>query len=245
MSSNGAGTTIIIPARLDSTRLPGKLLLRDTGKPLIQHTWEQACRCQRLRRVVIATDSTLIADAARTFGAEVVMTGAMPNGTARCHAAARFLHLSDVVINVQADEPEVNPQHLDQLALLMQGGPLSNGGHWPVGTLTCPLQPEQLAQPSVVKAIVIANRALYFSRAALAGAQRHIGVYAYQPYALKSYVEDAALGKHQTLARAENLEQLAFIESGWVIGAHAVASAAPGIDTAGDYEAFVARQRRA
>ena len=241
MSSNGAGPTIIIPARLESTRLPRKLLLDQTGKPLLQHTWEQARKCQRARRVVIATDSTEIHEKATRWGAEVVMTGPADSGSARANAAAEFLHLRDVVVNIQGDEPEVDPAAIDALVLLMQGGPLDNGGHWPVGTLACPLDAERdYHTRSVVKVVAVRNRAVYFTRSGLNGALRHIGVYAYQPYALKCFVQDQRAGR-TPLAAAEDLEQLYFIEAGWVVGLHVVPSAPPGIDTAGDYEAFVKR----
>src|SRR5437879_5049677 len=99
----------ILPARLASTRLPGKPLLKETGKFLIQHAWERATKARRVERVVVATDSDEIARACRGFGAQVVLTKeSHPSGTDRCaEAYGKLAHPADLVLNVQGDEPEV------------------------------------------------------------------------------------------------------------------------------------------
>src|SRR5690554_4250352 len=114
------GAVGMIPARLESTRLPRKLLLSDTGKPLIQYTWEAACRATELDEVLVATDSEEIAAVVRGFGGRAVMTGDHPSGTDRIAAAARAAHLSaDLVVNLQGDEPELDPAQIDELVRLL------------------------------------------------------------------------------------------------------------------------------
>src|SRR5689334_15296147 len=129
------GAIAIIPARLGSTRLPGKVLLDRTGKPLIQHVWEGARRAKSLQRVVIATEEQRVMDAARGFGAEAVLTRAdHPNGTSRLSEAAGKLGLaeSQVIVNVQGDEPEVEAEAIDAAV-----GALEKGG-CEIGTVAVP-----------------------------------------------------------------------------------------------------------
>ncbi|NLF31448.1 MAG: 3-deoxy-manno-octulosonate cytidylyltransferase [Planctomycetes bacterium] len=238
-------TVAIIPARLGSTRLPGKPLLRRTGKYLIQHTVEQACQARRLDRVLVATDDQQIADACASFGAECLMTRAdHRTGTDRLAEAACLLGLADddVIVNVQGDEPEIPPACIDDLVdLLARTGT-------PMATLATPIGPEQARDPNRVKVVFdLRGLALYFSRSVIPFDRdrtepveyyQHLGIYAYRAAFLQTY---AALD--QTPAeRAEKLEQLRALQHGHAIAVGTVLYDGAGIDTPADYDAFVRRR---
>ena len=153
----------VIPARLQSTRLPRKLLLAETGRPLIQYVWEAASRAKSLSAVLIATDSLEIADAVRGFGGRAEMTGEHPSGTDRiAEVVRRSLPDADMIVNVQGDEPELDPAHIDQLVELLRRHPSAQ-----MATLATPMtSAEQVQSPSCVKVVCAQDgRALYFSRA--------------------------------------------------------------------------------
>ena len=141
---------VCIPARYASTRFPGKVLAQDTGKYLIQHTWEQARKAKLPQRVVIAADDPKIVEAARTFGAECVLTSTRHNsGTDRIAEAVGGSD-ADIVINVQGDEPQIDPDHIDYLARL-----LLDRADAPMATLAAGFASrEQIADPNVVKVVV-------------------------------------------------------------------------------------------
>ncbi len=143
-------TIVCIPARYASTRFPGKVLARDTGKFLIQHTWEQARLAKLPERVVIAADDPKIVAAARTFGAECVLTSTKHNsGTDRIAEAVGQTD-AEIVINVQGDEPQIDPDHIDYLARLLRDSPEA-----PMATLATGFASrEQIADPNVVKVVV-------------------------------------------------------------------------------------------
>jgi 3-deoxy-manno-octulosonate cytidylyltransferase (CMP-KDO synthetase) len=240
---------VCIPARYDSTRFPGKVLAKDTGKYLIQHTYERACKASLPQRVIIAADDEQIVEAARTFGAECVMTDpAHQSGTDRIAEAVADLD-ADIVVNVQGDEPEIDPDHIDLLARLL----VENPGV-PMATLAAPLrQAEQVADPNVVKAVVDRRgRAIYFSRSPIpydrdqggigpaANYLRHIGIYAYR----KDFLLQLATLLQTPLEKLERLEQLRVIENGHAILVGTVEHTAEGIDTPRQYAAFVQRYRR-
>ena len=110
----------IIPARLKSTRLPRKLLLAETGRPLIEYTWDAVCRAKSLSEVIIAADDDEIIRAVRRFGGRCEMTGEHPSGTDRiAEVVRRCCSESDVIVNIQGDEPEIDPTHIDLLVNLM------------------------------------------------------------------------------------------------------------------------------
>ncbi|MEM9660262.1 MAG: NTP transferase domain-containing protein, partial [Planctomycetota bacterium] len=112
---------LVIPARRRSTRLPDKLLLRDTGKPLIQHTFEAASRARLPDAVIVATDDREIAREARRFGAQVAMTsGDCRSGTDRVAEVARRLPRAEIVVNVQGDEPDIEPESIDRLVAMLR-----------------------------------------------------------------------------------------------------------------------------
>ena len=232
---------VIVPARIGSTRLPEKPLLRETGKLLVQHVVERALRAPGVARVVVATDDDRIEAAVRAFGGEVVRTDpAHESGTSRCAEVAAGL-AEAVVVNVQGDEPAFEPADLARLAEAA-ARPGTD-----VATLSFPVQSaDEAARPSVVKVVVRADgAALYFSRApipfdraqgrAADGALAHVGIYAFRRARLLDYVRLPA-GR---LAAIESLEQLRALEAGWRIQVLPAARPALGIDTPEDYRRFV------
>lgn len=258
---------IVIPARLASSRLPAKMLLADTGKPLIQHTFEQACQAKLADRVVIATDDPRIQHEVRKFGGEVVLTCPNhPTGTDRlAEVASKYLSQVDCIINVQGDEPEVSPMHIDALIELFQASDAA------ISTLVTRFAshlyegPDSPLDPNRVKAILgeniysqksgalLGQQALYFSRSLVpypredkgiiknpADYFQHLGIYAYRPDFLMRYVTLP----RGPLEKAENLEQLRALEHGFKIVAREVAHANHGVDTLADYEAFVRRYQQ-
>jgi len=233
--------TAIIPARFASTRLPGKPLLADTGKPLIQHVYERVAAVDAVDRVCVATDDERIVAAVKAFSGQVVMTRSdHPTGTDRIAEVASRLD-TDLVLNVQGDEPEIDPDHLEALIERM-----GNGAE--MGALACPFPDDaDPADHNAVKVVINrAGRALYFSRALVPHARDpqdavpphlHIGVYAYRREFLLKY----ASWPVTPLERCEKLEQLRALENGVAIEVVTVSHAAPGIDTPADYAAFVKR----
>lgn len=241
----------IVPARLGSTRLPRKMLLRETGRPLFEHTARNLERCDAIERVVVATDSREILDAARAAGIEALSTSAShPSGTDRVDEAARSLaergERFDVVVDVQGDEPDVDPSDLARLVACFSDPAVE------VATLASNIESEEEARsPSVVKVVLDARGdALYFSRSlvpnrahARPGARtdppwrRHVGVYAFRPAALERF---AALAPSE-LEELESLEQLRWLEAGGKMRVVEATHVPRGIDTRADYDAFVAR----
>ena len=148
---------VCIPARFASTRFPAKVLAKDTGKYLVQHVWEKACRAKLPHKVIIATDDSRVVDAAKSFGAEVCLTSPdLQSGTDRIAQAVKSLDV-DIVINLQGDEPEIEPSSIDFLANLMleaQNSKLKTK-NFQMGTLAAPFQnADQIADPAIVKVIV-------------------------------------------------------------------------------------------
>ena len=235
----------VIPARYASQRLPGKLLLNETGKPLIQHVWERVRRAGRLDSVVVATDDERIRSAVEAFGGQVVMTRAdHASGTDRVAEVAAGLS-ADVIINVQGDEPEIDPTDIDRLVERLE---TCDGDQ--MATLARPLGPDDgdiLEDPSAVKLVFDdAQRALYFSRCPIphggdpAGAWLHLGVYAFRAEALRRF----ASAPPSPLEQRERLEQLRALGMGMPIGVVLTRNEALGIDTAADYARFVTHRSR-
>ena len=241
--------TVIIPARLGSTRFPGKVLADRTGKPLIQHVYERARLASCAARVVIATDDERVRAAVLRFGGECVMTSPdHPNGTSRLAEAARTLGLgpSDIVVNAQGDEPELEPQLIDAAAELMQ----SSGAH--MGTAAVPFaEGEDVANPALVKVVLAGDgAAMYFSRSvvpfnrdsgnASVRPLKHIGLYVYRRSFLDTYLQ-----LPQThLETTEQLEQLRVLYHGHRISVAVLnIRSHGGVDTPEQYDAFVARWR--
>lgn len=232
----------IIPARYASTRLPGKPLLAETGKPLIQHVVEAVRPAKRIECVVVATDDARIAEAVAGFGGRAVMTRRdHPCGTDRLAEAAEALGLADddIVVNVQGDEPEISPGCVDRLVDLL----VDSGG--PMATLAAPLAADLAEDPSKVKVVLSGEGdALYFSRAKIpydrdnSGTVQyllHLGVYAYRVAFLKKLCRMP----RTPAERHEKLEQLRALEHGHRIVVAVVDYDGIGIDTRADYEEFV------
>ncbi|MEQ9065111.1 MAG: NTP transferase domain-containing protein, partial [Gimesia chilikensis] len=151
----------VIPARLESSRLPGKLLLSETGQTLIQHTWEAAARSERLDRLIVATDSLEILEAVHGFGGKAFLTGEHPSGTDRiAEVAEKELLDADILVNIQGDEPEIAPEFIDQLIDLLETSPEAE-----MATLATPIRSlEQLQDSSCTKVVCRQDgSALYFS----------------------------------------------------------------------------------
>lgn len=223
----------VIPARYASTRLPGKPLLKDTGKYLIQHVYESAARA--IPRVIVATDDSRIFDAVRSFGGEAMMTSpSHSNGTSRIAEVAAKID-ADLVINVQGDEPELEPHVLETLVDATRGAEMA--------TLATPFaDPNEADLPQRVKVVVDRQGfALYFSRSRIPSAGEtllHLGLYGFQkPFLLRF----ATLGP-TPLEQAERLEQLRALEHGVRIKVGIVRwRSFGGIDTPEDYRAFLER----
>lgn len=240
----------LIPARMASSRLPGKMLLAQTGKPVIVHVMEQVRRCKSLARVVVCADDEAICAAVRAAGGEAVLTLAShPNGTSRLAEAADLLGLAadTIVVNVQGDEPEIEPEVVDRLVAEMMAHPSV-----PMGTVATDFPAGDSAMdPNIVKVVVSQlGRALYFSRAPIpwdrdAGApgacRKHMGLYAYRRGFLPVYASLAPT----PLEQAEKLEQLRVLEHGHPIAVIEAQASPAGIDTQEQYEAFVKRWRMA
>ncbi|HID75476.1 MAG TPA: 3-deoxy-manno-octulosonate cytidylyltransferase [Planctomycetaceae bacterium] len=243
---------IVIPARLGSTRLPRKLLRRDTGKTLIQHTYEAALEATLPSGVCVATDHGEIFNEVRSFGGEVCMTSpAAPSGTDRVAEVARQLADVDIVVNLQGDEPELSGEAIDLAISLLEQNPEAA-----MSTLATPIRSrQQLEDPACVKVVFDhRGRALYFSRSTIPFPRswddallsrdapafyQHIGLYAYR----RRFLLQLASMPPSRLEKLEKLEQLRVLEAGYAILVGVVQEPSFGIDTPEDYCAFVQRYR--
>lgn len=234
---------IVIPARYDSTRFPGKPLALIDEKPMIQHTYEHAKETGY--PVVVATDDNRIVEAVTAFGGEVVLTGEHANGTSRCSEAAHIFEQQkgvsfDVLINVQGDEPFIHPEQIKGLFSAFEAEDVD------IATLGKQIKDtEELFSANVVKVVRgNRNRALLFSRAAIPYCRdaykddwveehaylKHIGMYAYRKHILAELVE-LPEGK---LEKIESLEQLRWLEAGYTIVVLETTHESIGIDTPED-----------
>jgi 3-deoxy-manno-octulosonate cytidylyltransferase (CMP-KDO synthetase) len=242
---------VIIPARLASTRLPEKLLLRETGKTVLQHTYEAASRARLPRNVLLAVDDRRLADEALGFGATAIMTNPLATcGTERVAEVARTVSDADILVNVQADEPDIHGADIDLVIELLQQHPAAS-----VATLASPIRSlERLLEPARVKVVVDGQgAAAYFSRSPIPFVRdgwdtvdwegdtpflQHLGIYAYR--------REFLLKLHELppspLEQLERLEQLRFLAAGHAIQVGVVPECTAGIDTADDYRQFVLRR---
>ncbi|GAB6187569.1 3-deoxy-manno-octulosonate cytidylyltransferase [Thermopirellula anaerolimosa] len=248
--SGGLKCWVVIPARLASVRLPGKMLLNETGKPLIQHTYEVASAAKRAAGVCVACDGEEIRAAVEAFGGTARMTD--PNaqsGTDRVAEVARSMPEVDVFVNLQGDEPEMAPEAIDRLLDLMERYPEAQ-----VGTLAAPLRSRELLDdPACVKVVRDAEGwALYFSRSPIPHPRewddrllqadppvflQHLGIYAYR----REFLLRLGDWSPPDLERVEKLEQLRFLYHGTRILVGLIDTPSFGIDTPEDYRRFVAR----
>ncbi len=234
---------LVVPARYASKRLPGKPLLAETGKPLIVHVLERALQSSRVTRAVVATDDERILQAVRDAGAEAVLTSKdHTSGTDRIAEVAAGFQSEPFFVNLQGDEPEIDPADIDLLVSTLEAAGTE------MATLASPISdPEEFNDPAVVKVVMdTRGDALYFSRAPIpcdrdgdgpAECYRHLGIYGFTAEALRRF---AALSP-SVLEQTEKLEQLRALGAGMKIRVALVKSAPPGIDTMEAYRAFVNR----
>lgn len=210
---------VIIPARMASTRLPGKPLADICGKPMIQRVYERAMGAARVSEVLVATPDQKVIDAVAGFGGKAVYTSnEHRSGTDRLAEASQSLSDSDIVLNVQGDEPLIPSEAIDSLI-----GPLLAPDAPEMVSMMRPITREQAADPNLVKVVVDrSNRALYFSRSPIPYVRTespglvtygHIGLYGYSVASLRAFSELAPT----QLEVAESLEQLRALENGWNI----------------------------
>ncbi|HWR44324.1 3-deoxy-manno-octulosonate cytidylyltransferase [Sporomusa sp.] len=231
----------VIPARYSSTRLPGKPLAMIAGKPMIQHVYERAKQAKRPETVLVATDHELVYSVVKEFGGDVVLTSPdHPTGTDRlAEVAAKYPDI-DIIINVQGDEPLIEPEIIDLLASAFDGSPELN-----MATLMTEMDKDEYNLASAVKVVAsLDGYALYFSRSLIPYPRsnklpdgplpvyKHIGIYAYRRDFLLNY---AAL-QPTPLELTESLEQLRALEHGYKIKVLKTGFKSIGVDTPEELE---------
>ncbi len=238
----------IIPARYASTRFPGKPLTLIAGKPLLQHVWERCRRARSLDSVIIATDDMRIAHAAFAWGAEVALTSPHHvSGTDRIAEVAKSAKKFSYIVNIQGDEPLIDPRLIDRLVAKLQADRrvgLVTAAH-PFDT------PSEASSPHQVKVVIDrTGRALYFSRSAIPFPRhpktayktlRHQGIYGFRRQTLLQFVQ----WKPSPLERVEALEQLRALENGVTVHVLLTKQGSPGVDTPKDAAALERRLARA
>lgn len=250
MGAAASRSTIVIPARLASTRLPRKLLLRETGKTLLEHTYRAAQRATLPQGVLVAADCEEIADEVRRFGGRVQLTSPhCASGSDRVAEVALALENVDILVNVQGDEPEIRGESIDLAVKLLDCHPTAM-----MSTLATPIRSrEQLLDPSCVKVVFDSSRrAMYFSRAPIPFARtwnddllqanpplfyQHIGLYAYR----REFLLTMPTLPRCAIEQVESLEQLRVLDAGYSILVGVIEEPTIGIDTPEDYQKFVAR----
>lgn len=229
----------VIPARYASTRLPGKPLADICGKPMIEHVYERAMQAKRPACVLVAADDERVEMAVQAFGGKVMMTSPEhPTGTDRLAEVARQYEDADLIINVQGDEPLIEPTIIDQLAAAFIDDP-----ELVMATLKTEATAEEIDNPNAVKVVTsLDDYALYFSRSVLPYPRvrhaalkvyKHIGIYAYR----REFLLDYAALTPTPLEQAESLEQLRALEHGYRIKVLPTAFKPIGVDTPEDLEA--------
>ncbi len=237
----------IIPARYASSRFPGKPLADILGKPMIQWVYERACQAKNLDKVIVATDDQQIFDAVNTFGGKVVMTSpTAANGTERVAEVAQSLD-AKLIVNIQGDEPLIDPGVIDRLVILMRENPAA-----PVGTLVKKIEDvENLINPNIPKVVLDKEfYALYFSRSIIPfhrdivdqrkwlrndNYYQHIGLYIYRREFLLKLVKLPI----SNLERIERLEQLRILENGYKIKVALTETESIGVDVASDIDRVI------
>ncbi len=236
---------VVIPARFGSTRFPGKILAAQTGRPLVQHVVDQVRKCKRVKEIVVATDDHRIVDSLEAFGTRCVMTSpAHLSGTDRI-AEVLKTRSENIVVNVQGDEPEIEPAIVDRLIERLE-----STHEDPMATAATPFPAgANPADPNLVKVVIDANgRAIYFSRSPIPHHRDgdfsgnvpynlHLGIYAYR----RDFLLTFASWSPTPLELTEKLEQLRALEHGQSIYVLKVDRATHGIDTPEQYAAFVER----
>jgi 3-deoxy-manno-octulosonate cytidylyltransferase (CMP-KDO synthetase) len=252
MNTSKKSVLIVIPARLASTRLPRKLLLRETGKTLIQHTYEAALKASLPGGIIVATDHEEIFREVESFGGRAVMTSlACASGTDRVAEVARQLPEAELLVNVQGDEPEIAGDSIDLAVRMLEDNPEAV-----MSTLATPIRRrEQFEDPSCVKVVFDARgRAMYFSRSPIPYPRQwddallssippsfyqHVGLYAYR----RDFLLQLAQMPPSPTEKIEKLEQLRVLEAGHSIYVGVVNDLTFGIDTPEDYCRFVEKRQ--
>ena len=241
----------IIPARYASSRFPGKSLVDILGKSMIQRVYEEAAKSKLLNKLVVATDDVRIMEHVQSFGGEAVMTGAdHPSGTDRCWDALQQLGADyQYIINIQGDEPFLDPEQIDELAAILSDGTVE------LATQMIPVTNyEELFDRGEVKIVLNTNaEALYFSRMVIPFIKgvdetewhkhntyyRHVGLYAYR----RDVLEKITKLPVSSLERAESLEQLRWLEHGFKIKCVPTRFESHCIDTPEDIEKVLRRMK--
>jgi 3-deoxy-manno-octulosonate cytidylyltransferase (CMP-KDO synthetase) len=242
----------IIPARYNSSRLPGKALKDIGGKSMIKRVWEQASKARLASEIIIATDDDRISEHASSFGARVIMTAKLhQSGTDRCAEAARKINAepNDLIINIQGDEPFLSAAHLDQLAKCFTDKNVN------IATLAIPIKSvSKITNPNTPKVVRDLNEnALLFSRSPIPHLRespkeewlndfqylKHIGIYAFR----NSTLQEVANLSPSPLEKAERLEQLRWMENGLSIKVLLTLIDTITVDTAEDLEAAILRAK--
>lgn len=230
----------IIPSRFESSRFPGKPLIDLKGKSMIQRVYERASQSDFLEEVIVATDDTRIFEHVLSFGGKVVMTDKNhPSGTDRCEEASQKAAPEDVIINIQGDEPLIDPQQISQLCQLFEREDVH------IGSLCKPFEKiEDLDNPNRIKVVMNHRQeALYFSRSripfehqpSLHSYFRHIGIYAYR----KKTLSEITKLEVTELERKESLEQLRWLYHGYTIQMGITHISTPNIDTPEDVKSVL------
>lgn len=230
----------IIPARWASTRLEGKVLAKIAGKPMIQHVWERARKSEYLDEVFIACDATHVLKHCQEFGAKAILTAAdHPSGTTRVCEAVENIDC-EVVINIQGDEPLIDPAAINALAHVLLGDKNLHMG----SVFTRLESPQAYMNPNVVKVVLTHDQfALYFSRSPIPNNRdgvdfdqlkvyKHLGLYGYR----KEFLQKIPQLPQSVLEQTERLEQLRVLEAGFKIKMVQVKSDSIGVDTAEDLQ---------
>ena len=240
-AESGRRVVVLIPARLAATRLPNKPLVDIAGQPMIYHVWKRASDAADVAQVAVATPDAEIARAVEGFGGVALLTSAAHrSGTDRLAEAANLLGLSDfdIVVNVQGDEPLIEPTAIARVFAPLRADPAL-----PMASLMCPCPAQDRDNPDCVKVVCAqSGDALYFSRARLpfprraaeapAEVMQHIGLYAYR----RDFLARFAALPPSPLEQTESLEQLRVLENGYRIRMVRVESAPIGVDTPDDLE---------
>ena len=240
---------VIIPARWASTRFPGKPLHEIGGKPLLQHVWKRCCRARKIDTTIIATDDMRIAEAAFSWGAEVALTSSKhESGTDRIAEVAKRAKEFSIIVNVQGDEPLVDPRLIDRLVEALQTNRAVR-----IVTAAHPFDdPRDALSPHQVKVVIDrAANALYFSRAPIPASRnvrgnrhlflRHQGIYGFRRASLLQFVK----WNSTPLERSESLEQLRALENGVTVHVLVTKHGSPGVDTPADADSVAASLREA
>ena len=231
----GKKVLCVVPARYASTRLPGKPLADIAGKPMIARVYDRALLAKEVDEVVVATDHEKVYDAIESIGGKVVMTLAThPSGTDRLAEVATMYNEADIIVNVQGDEPLINPEIIDELVLVLKNEPSLK-----MATVKTVMEEDEYNNPAAVKVVTDKDGyALYFSRSILPYPRnedgltiyKHLGIYAYK----REFLLEFAKMQQSYLEKIESLEQLRALENGYKIKVILTDSKCVGVDTEED-----------